>query len=496
MTSDNGSKTSVAVESAAVANKFVSVYYPTIRADPKKTHQFYMDDSKFTRIEDNKEPNVVVGQQNIYEVLETISYERIVVDHVDSQQAPNGGVLIVVTGRIKRSEQGAEAQDFVQTFVLGPLGSKQGKTRQYYVCNDVLRYLSRQKKTRSESISIKTGEEVTKGNEETQKAGSEEGKDSKPSNFSDEPAPEVAAESKGEKETAAKVAEVENSEKDGEAKKYGTVKEEKGSRQKQPKAAGMEAQETSETAKADAPVATAAPAPSSKKAKSGKRKPNGKWDNRKNGVPSTAPPKAEQATQGKEAAQSAKTGTKSTWAMRMRDSQARAVPPATNPAVAAVEKKAVAEKPAEPASDPAPVAPQRERGGRGKKGSRGGKSGRSSFNFNDPEHIALTLYVSNLPHGVKESEIEAKFEEFGAVRAVQMPNPNYCFVHYVEKDGVETAMKNRPIKLNGEDLKVDKRRPNNRNKHADQGRGRGRGGRHYNRHGRGDSKVFTKRHRI
>lgn len=63
MTSDNGSKPPVGVETTAVAIKFVGLYYPTIRADPKKAHQFYMDDSKFTRIEDNKESSVVIGQQ-------------------------------------------------------------------------------------------------------------------------------------------------------------------------------------------------------------------------------------------------------------------------------------------------------------------------------------------------------------------------------------------------------------------------------------------------
>jgi len=63
MTTDTILKKSIAVEATEVARKFIRIYYPTIKRDPKKSHQFYMNDSIFTRIEDGKEPNVVVGQQ-------------------------------------------------------------------------------------------------------------------------------------------------------------------------------------------------------------------------------------------------------------------------------------------------------------------------------------------------------------------------------------------------------------------------------------------------
>ena len=61
MSSDAESKPKVSA--TIVANKFVRDYYHTIRQAPKNAHRYYDEDSKFTRIEDGKQPSFVVGQQ-------------------------------------------------------------------------------------------------------------------------------------------------------------------------------------------------------------------------------------------------------------------------------------------------------------------------------------------------------------------------------------------------------------------------------------------------
>ncbi|GAB5367461.1 hypothetical protein AAMO2058_001232100 [Amorphochlora amoebiformis] len=495
MTSDNVLKKTVAVEATDVANKFVKIYYTTIRRDPKKTHQFYMDDSKFTRIEDGKDPNIVSGQQNIYKVLETISYEKIIVDHVDSQGAPNGGVLIVVTGRLHLSGKGAEPEDFVQTFVLGQRGSQLGKTRQFYVCNDILRYLPRPPQ-KAASISGKVEDTSSfKKTEETQKTDSiimeSKEKEAKTIDKKEVPPPEV--EVKTQAETAVETVVVEKP-----TPKPSTeqppIEEEKPVEDATPVKPISEpsgpSSDSKEASKGDSPEEQTIqpPAPTAtKKVKNPKRNRKdgnaSKWESKKGGEKENKPVMKDTPV---------KAGPKS-WAMRMRDSQARsqtapAIANATPSPTTATTPAAVA--PAKPVVDKAAdVEVKSTRGGRnGKKAGRGGKSGKSSFNFNDPENIALTLYVSNLPDGVEKVDIERKFAEFGTIREIQIPHPDhkYCFVHYSEKESVEAAIKARPVKLNGEELKVDKRRPSNRNKSSEHGRGRGRGrGRHYR--GRGDN---------
>mmetsp|Transcript_8222 Transcript_8222/g.11661 ORF Transcript_8222/g.11661 Transcript_8222/m.11661 type:complete len:518 (+) Transcript_8222:132-1685(+) len=499
MTSDNGVKKSGSVEAAQVGNQFVGIYYPLLQSDPKKTHQFYMDDSKFARKIEDRESRIVVGQQKIYKALENISHEWIVVWDVDTQDAPNGCVLIVVTGRIKRAEKNAEAEDFVQTFVLGPRGSQQGK-RQFYVCNDVLRYISNKKKN-SKSMPPKGmgGASFTssKNTEETSKT--KAGSESKAKLAAEEKVESEADNEDEKEETAAKVAE--------------TVAPMENSKKSQPKPAENSTESKADssetgTAAAVATSATTAPAPqaevgaASESSNTGSNDDSRKEEGKKvlkskRKVNGNIEKKPEAQTEEKEKPvpkEQTKSGPK-TWAARFREvrSQPQPNPPVTTGTNTAQPTKPLikaTEEPTTPETETAGVQSQRGRGGRGKKGTRGGKSGRSNFNYHDPELIAKTLYVRGLPPDLEKAAIETKFGEFGQIREIQRPHSNYCFVHYLEKEAVETAMKARPIKLNGEEVKVDKRRPTNRSKGSDQGRGRGgrgRGGR-YRHGGRGEVK--------
>mmetsp|Transcript_6750 Transcript_6750/g.13401 ORF Transcript_6750/g.13401 Transcript_6750/m.13401 type:complete len:502 (-) Transcript_6750:410-1915(-) len=501
MTSDNMLKKSIAVEATEVARKFIRIYYHTIKRDPEKSHQFYMNDSIFTRIEDGKEPNVVVGQQNIYDVLKKISYEKIQVHHVDSQDAPNGGVLIVVTGSVKLADKGSDFEDFVQTFLLNQRGSQQGQRRQFYVCNDILRYLPRrgekgqqirQSKQPDSMTSTEDSSSFTATNAQ-EEASTQEAKQSK----TEKPRIDAAQESNAKPEAPAADTPVEKAPSDDSQNPAQPASKKEDAKTKKGGAATAEANappkpaSTAESNVANGPTTTAGKKGKPKR-NSRKEVKGGKWDTKKNGsAPAQEKDKSGEAPAEKEVA--TKAGTKS-WAMRVRDSEARSqnTPQRTQPAAA----PAAAAQPTQPAQKaaekPAPgesefrTPGQRGRGGKMK--GRGGKTGKSGFNYNDPENIALTLYVSGLPSEYEKSDIEAKFGEFGKIREIQIPYPNYCFVHYYEKESVEAAIAARPISLKGEELKVDKRKPNNRNK-MDHARGRGRGRGRYRHAGRGEGKV-------
>eukprot|EP00468_Gymnochlora_sp_CCMP2014_P005186 CAMPEP_0167755212 /NCGR_PEP_ID=MMETSP0110_2-20121227/8698_1 /TAXON_ID=629695 /ORGANISM="Gymnochlora sp., Strain CCMP2014" /LENGTH=497 /DNA_ID=CAMNT_0007641173 /DNA_START=99 /DNA_END=1592 /DNA_ORIENTATION=- len=480
MTSDDVLKKSVAVEATDVARHFVKIYYTTSGEDPKKTHRFYLEDSKFTRFEDGKEPKIVVGQPNIYKVLETISYEKIIVDNVDSQGTINGGVLIVVTGRLLVSGKGSELQDFVQTFVLGQRGSQQGKTRQFYVCNDILRYLPRTSAAPSGKSEEATFAQAKEENEKTATSISEGKAKAQPV----QPVSEQKQSSLENNKTEQKAKAVVEKAPPTEAKKLeskSTVKPEL-----KPKETVKTPSPTPtpvETSKGETPEEKSAPVQESVEAQS-KAAAADKADAKKATAPTPAP-----SSENAKEKPAAKEGT---WAMRMRVSakQPATAAPAPAPAANTQPSKPAVTKPNEKTSGKGSAKGDSD-GKRKTNKNRGQRSNKKGFNYNDPENIALTLYVSNLPAGVGKEDIERKFSEFGSIREIQIPHPDhkYCFVHYAEKESVEAAIKARPVKLNGEDLKVDKRRPSNRNKGVEHGRGRGRGrGRHYRHAGRGDSK--------
>jgi len=446
-----------------------------------------------------------VFPQNIYDVLKEISYEKIQVHHVDSQDAPNGGVLIVVTGSVKLSDKGTEFEDFVQTFLLNQRGSQQGQRRQFYVCNDILRYLprrgdqgqpTRQNKQPDSMAASEDSSPFTATNaQEDPAAATKESKQSKVEKPRVDPPQEPNA--KPEAPTAdipvEKAPSDDNQNPAQQASKKDDVKSKK---------------DGASTAEPNAPTAKPAPATaadgdvpngtSTGTGKKGKSKRNsrkevkgGKWDTKKNGASAQGKEKPGEAPAEKEVA--TKAGTKS-WAMRVRDSEARSqiAPQRSQPTSAAAASGPAQSQPAQkaaekPASGESEYRTPVQRGRGGKMKGRGGKTGKSSFNYNDPENIALTLYVSGLPQEYEKSDIETKFGEFGKIREIQIPYPNYCFVHYYEKESVEAAIAARPISLKGEELKVDKRKPNNRNK-MDHGRGRGRGRGRYRHAGRGEGK--------
>mmetsp|Transcript_30714 Transcript_30714/g.42954 ORF Transcript_30714/g.42954 Transcript_30714/m.42954 type:complete len:510 (-) Transcript_30714:201-1730(-) len=476
------------VDISLVANRFACVYYEELHKDPKRTHQFYTSDSRFTRRTENEDLKIAKGQKEIYKILETTSYDKIHVDHVDSQEAPNNGVLIIVTGQMKRREC-PYMEDFVQTFFLGSQERLNDGKPRFYVCNDMLQFISREKhsvkKPSQEVKELASG----KTNEATQKKASSapevapKAENTEPKKEQQQQAHQVELEYKVKAEVVA-------NEKKGPQVKRSAVKNKKGK-----KAAKGASEENSVPSESTPEVNKSTETSTVKKNAQKVQNITSNGHAEESGTEVGA---GESKAANEVSAPGKGAGWK-TWAERFKSAV-----PQIEPSAAALQdgqtKASASEKttktsdkqnnearkleesgvsPAEGQSGPS-IATR----GRGKKGGRGGKSGR--YIYNDPEQIAKTLYVNNLP-SCDKADIEAKFGEFGKIVSIERPHLVYCFVHYQEREAVEAALKARPIKLGGEELKVDKRRPSNRNKGPDASRSRGgraRGGR-YRHAGRG-----------
>jgi len=487
------------VDISLVANRFACVYYEELHKDPKRTHQFYTSDSRFTRRTENEDVKIAKGQKEIYKILETTSYDKIHVNHVDSQEAPNNGVLIIVTGQMKRTEC-PYMEDFVQTFFLGSQERLNDGKPRFYVCNDMLQFISREKNgVKQPSKEVK---ELTsrKTNEETQKKASS--------------APEIAP--KSEKSTEPKTEQQPAHQTEPESKIEAEVvtNEKKGSQVKR-SVKNKQAKKAAKGATEENPNVKGVPPESKPEGKKNTKTSTGaKKDTQKvHNITSNGHAEESGTDMGAGESKAANeilapgkgTGWK-TWAERFRVSKSNVGGPLLELSAGPVQSKASAtekskkssenqnneaSKPEESGVSPAEGQPGSSMAprGRGKKGGRGGKSGR--YTYNDPEQIAKTLYVNNLPSCDKDDILE-KFGEFGKIVSIERPHLAYCFVHYEDKEAVEAALNARPIKLGGEELKVDKRRPSNRSKGLDASRSRGgraRGGRYRHAGRGGDPKV-------
>lgn len=131
-----------------VGHEFVRHYYTLLHEDPLQLHRFYLENSSFVHAGDNSDDDAVVGQTNIYEKINSLSFVecRARIKQVDSQPTLADGVVVQVTGEISNNRQ--PMRPFVQTFVLSPEGPKK-----YYVRNDIFRY-------QDEIYEVESGESV------------------------------------------------------------------------------------------------------------------------------------------------------------------------------------------------------------------------------------------------------------------------------------------------------------------------------------------------
>lgn len=126
---------------AKVARSFVKQYYGLLSERPEELFRFYKDDSRFTRANGSEVVSVALGKEAINAKIASFEFSDVVVDldvnngcSVDHQASHDGGVLVVVVGRM--GVNGEPVRPFTQTFFL----AKQADG--YYVLNDAFRFLA------------------------------------------------------------------------------------------------------------------------------------------------------------------------------------------------------------------------------------------------------------------------------------------------------------------------------------------------------------------
>lgn len=132
-----------------VAHSFVYQYYYMLHDTPLDLHRFYDFDSQMIRTTDrdgtvpHSAPHHTdvraMGQREIYRAFERGRFERTTcrVRFIDAQENKDGGMLILVAGRLKHADEGPE-REFAQTVFL----AKQKAPRNgWYVTNEIFCYL-------------------------------------------------------------------------------------------------------------------------------------------------------------------------------------------------------------------------------------------------------------------------------------------------------------------------------------------------------------------
>lgn len=134
-----------------IGKSFIKQYYHVLTTSPEDIHRFYKSRSVWSH---SFEPSVAADSQTIrasssffkWAAKDDTTGLRIDFGRgaIDAQESIGGGILLVVTGHMTlpmRLEEDTEEQAFVHTFFLNN-GAPSGKKRQFYVHNDIFRFLA------------------------------------------------------------------------------------------------------------------------------------------------------------------------------------------------------------------------------------------------------------------------------------------------------------------------------------------------------------------
>ncbi|XP_072999899.1 nuclear transport factor 2-like isoform X1 [Typha latifolia] len=118
-----------------VGNAFVHQYYHILHGSPELVHRFYQEGSKLGRPESQGIMSSVTTMQSINEKILSMDYSDVnaEISTVDAQESLDGGVLVLVTGCLTRSDN--VKRHFTQSFFLAT------QDKGYYVLNDMFRYV-------------------------------------------------------------------------------------------------------------------------------------------------------------------------------------------------------------------------------------------------------------------------------------------------------------------------------------------------------------------
>eukprot|EP00549_Striatella_unipunctata_P022415 CAMPEP_0118686654 /NCGR_PEP_ID=MMETSP0800-20121206/7936_1 /TAXON_ID=210618 ORGANISM="Striatella unipunctata, Strain CCMP2910" /NCGR_SAMPLE_ID=MMETSP0800 /ASSEMBLY_ACC=CAM_ASM_000638 /LENGTH=571 /DNA_ID=CAMNT_0006583729 /DNA_START=12 /DNA_END=1727 /DNA_ORIENTATION=- len=134
-----------------IGTSFIKQYYQVLSYTPDQIHKFYKPNSMISHSLEVGAPTTPTTLQDqsgkLFDWVATAPEENDVIridlegGAIDAQESIHGSVLLVVAGNMTLPRQ-TKARSFVHTFILAINESAPGQKKQFYVHNDVLRFLT------------------------------------------------------------------------------------------------------------------------------------------------------------------------------------------------------------------------------------------------------------------------------------------------------------------------------------------------------------------
>jgi len=125
-----------------VGNSFVNQFYTILHSSPSVLYRFYTNDSTLIVSGEHggasDAPTTYRTQRDIHNKVVSMRYDEAQADvkSIDASHTLGGGVLVQVTGALRRKGENFE-RNFVQSFLLAP------QENGFFVLNDIVRYLDK-----------------------------------------------------------------------------------------------------------------------------------------------------------------------------------------------------------------------------------------------------------------------------------------------------------------------------------------------------------------
>lgn len=128
----------------AIGLQFIRSYYNTLSTNPESILKFYKQDSFISHGDGSQPslPNTLEDSRLSEDLLFSIKNFRVDLEQgaIDAQMSVNGAVLVMVTGHILFGDKKRRA--FCHTVLLNNAAPPDAPRKQYYVLNDVMRFLA------------------------------------------------------------------------------------------------------------------------------------------------------------------------------------------------------------------------------------------------------------------------------------------------------------------------------------------------------------------
>ncbi|CAM9864680.1 unnamed protein product [Chrysoparadoxa australica] len=480
-----------------LANHFIKQYYgEVLPKKPLELHRFYKEESVFTHAQGTTSADPTTGLDNIKEKIKQVVLKDATVDlecgSIDAQHSQNDGVLLTVTGAITLA--GGAPRQFVQVFFLACQRGPDDVKHNYFVLNDIFRFLEPVPAVLQAAVAGKMGDAVpaapTAASGEAVGVAVATQAEVPAAPLDERDVPEVDAVPAPEPETTPQAQDgpesVPDPETTAESSAPGGTTSVSQAEQGAANGGGTGAVTDEAGAGAGAGEPTSQPMPSD----DGGHKVYKSWAS----MAAAAATPADTAP-GLTATGSAGGGDSSPTPALVAAPAAAAsdVAPASGPPASFAAAASAS------ASEPNGVGPRASGGSGSGTGTRRGATSPAAV----PEAPLKSLYVKNIPSDCTEKDLRSTFEEFGPLVSVSIvTGRGFGFVNFADSETASAvlAAADRDFTINGKRLIVVEARQQGKGERASRrshpGRGGGREGKGREKRERGDNKGKEKRERV